>query len=480
MTFSSLVFVAFFLIFYPMYLATMRHLRVQNTLLLVASLFFYGWWDWRFLSLLLVSTLIDYYAAIGVEQSPAGRKRKAMVVVSMAANLTILGVFKYFNFFSVTFAAALRTLGFQVNPLVLDIVLPLGISFYTFQSMGYVIDVYRGDLKALRSFPMFVLFVTFFPHMVAGPIQRSTKLIGQCQVPRRIDIAQVEAAIGLILWGYFKKVVVADNVAKVSDTVFNGYTQFHGVDLVIGALAFTVQIYCDFSGYTDIARGLAKLMGFELMLNFKIPYFATSPSDFWTRWHISLSTWLRDYLYIPLGGNRGSRLKTYRNLVLTMVIGGFWHGASWNFILWGCYHGAILVVYRLIGELRSPKGGMNENTIESRVSVFGLAMRIAVMFVLTVIGWVLFRAKSVDQIVYMFGHLGLTTSATTRAMAHSLIFFSVPLVLGDVFMFMRERGQLISARWESFGSRALVYSFLILWIFVFGVRTSAEFIYFQF
>ena len=288
--------------------------------------------------------------------------------------------------------------GMSADYATLNIILPVGISFYTFQSMSYTIDIYRRQLTPAKTFLDFALFVAFFPQLVAGPIERARNLLPQIERPRQINWAMVDAGLFLILWGFFKKVVIADNVGVYSDQVFDGYEGLHGIDVLVGVLAFTLQIYCDFSGYSDIARGLCKLMGFELMVNFKLPWFARNPSDFWARWHISLSTWLRDYLYIPLGGNRGGgAVATCRNLMITMLLGGLWHGASWNFLIWGLYHGLILVLYRLFEtplQVFSPPAGTWSNRLSTIFSI-------ALMFSLGLVGWVIFRAESAEQIVSM-------------------------------------------------------------------------------
>src|SRR3972149_1993846 len=346
MLFNSSTFLIFFVVVYTLYLLLQKRLKAQNALLLVASYIFYASWDWRFLSLLLLSTTVDFFIAKAIgstdDLTPAGKaRRKTLLACSILFNLGVLGFFKYFNFFSESFIGLLNLFSMKADLITLNIVLPLGISFYTFQEMGYTIDVYRKHMKPTHNPFNFALFVAFFPHLVAGPIQRAESLLLQLERPRRITIEQVNTGLFLILWGLFKKVVIADNVREVANLIFNNYTNYSGLDIVIGGLAFAVQIYGDFSGYSDIARGIARLMGFELMVNFRLPYFALNPTDFWQRWHISLSTWLRDYLYIPLGGNRKSNLITCRNLFLTMLLGGLWHGASWNFVIWGAYHGLI-------------------------------------------------------------------------------------------------------------------------------------------
>lgn len=466
MTFNSFVFLGFFLAVYAGYLLLQGNLRGQNVLLLAASLVFYGYWDWRFLLLLLGTASVDYTIALLISGTEDARRRKLYLIVSLVSNLSVLGLFKYFNFFASSLEQILGVFG-RVPTMALHIVLPVGISFYTFQAMGYTIDVYRRDTKAERNLLDFLLFISFFPQLVAGPIERASRLLPQVVSPRTIRLEQVEAALFLLLWGTFKKVVIADNCAIVANRVFNDYTRYEGMDVVLGVLAFTVQIYCDFSGYSDIARGLAKLLGFELMLNFKLPYLAQSPSDFWSRWHVSLSTWLRDYLYVPLGGNRKGERKTYRNLALTMLLGGLWHGAAWNYVLWGAYHGVLLILYRLFD--RAPGG--------RRLGPRGM-VRMLGMFVLLVVGWVLFRSRSVEQIAYMLTHAGVQRSAETGALAFTLLFFSAPLILVQIHQHLR--GDLLSVPKVAAWVRVPAYAALLAGLCVFGVRESIEFIYFQF
>lgn len=467
MLFNSFTFVAFFAVVYCVYLALQRHLRWQNALLLVASYIFYGAWDWRFLLLLLLSTVIDFELGRRLAQTDEPRARKRLLLLSLLVNLGILGFFKYFNFFQDNAIALLNAAGLSASPFALDVVLPVGVSFYTFQSLSYTIDIYWRKLQPARSLADYALFVAFFPQLVAGPIERAAVLVPQVERARSINASHVHAGVALILWGYFKKVVVADNVSLVADQVFNNHTRHTGLDLVLGALAFTLQIYGDFSGYTDIARGIAKLMGFELMLNFRIPYLASSPSDFWERWHISLSSWLRQYVYIPLGGNRGGSVATHRNLMLTMLIGGLWHGAAWNFVLWGAYHGVALVLYRLFDRV----GDTPHRPVRQ-------ALRVAFMFCITVCGWILFRCHSMDQIVHVATHIGIRSSSHSAELFTTLLYCALPVIAVETFM--HKRGDLLALANAPLPIRVPLYTLLLLSIALFGSRESSEFIYFQF
>ncbi|MBT3278266.1 MAG: MBOAT family protein [Phycisphaerales bacterium] len=485
MLFNSLEFVLFFAAVYSAYWALRRVLRAQNAMLLVASYFFYGWWDYRFLSLLLISTLVDFYAGAAMHRSNSPGRRKGLLLLSLSCNLGMLGFFKYFNFFSESAVDLCRMIGFTPDAVTLNIILPVGISFYTFQTLSYTIDIYRRRLKPVDDMLDFALFVSFFPQLVAGPIERASHLLPQISKPRTIDLDQVNAGIFLLLWGFFKKMVIADTAAVIANDIFNHYTGYVGADLLVGALAFTVQIYCDFSAYSDIARGLGKLMGFDLMVNFRLPYFALNPSDFWNRWHISLSSWLRDYLYIPLGGSRKGPRRTYINLSLTMLLGGLWHGASWNFILWGAFHGAILILYRFFDRSEDWKAPWS-----GQYNPIRILSKMALMFSLTVAGWILFRCSGVledgvrtatgmQQISWFARHLfsaGLSDAAAP--MAAKLAWISLPLVVMQLAQYTRR--DLLVVLCARPWVQVVVYALLMLGLSLFAVTDKTEFIYFAF
>jgi D-alanyl-lipoteichoic acid acyltransferase DltB (MBOAT superfamily) len=360
--------------------------RRQNVFLLCAGYLFYGWWDWRFLLLMICSTIIDYFIALRISEEAPGARRRALLTVSLCINLGLLGFFKYCNFFIDSFATLLTTVGVQHVPLVLlKIILPPGISFYTFQEIAYVVDVYKGDLAPSKSFLDYGLFITLFPHLIAGPIQRPSHLLPQVQRPRTFNDKAFFDGCALIVSGLFRKTVIADSCANLANLAFDGRLGSNFPATFIGVYAFAWQIYGDFSGYSDIARGSAQLLGFHFMVNFRQPYFAGSLQDFWRRWHISLSTWLRDYLYIPLGGNRKGPRRTYGNLMLTMLLGGLWHGANWTFVIWGGIHGAWLSVERLFW----PGDGKS--------SWFRRLLTLAIVGV----SWIFFRAKSLGAALEM-------------------------------------------------------------------------------
>ena len=397
MNFAELDFWIFFALVFAVY-GLLRH-KAQNRFLLVASYVFYGMWDWRFCSLIAISTVVDFFVGKAIQTSDDDSKRKKLLWISMASNLGILGFFKYFNFFADSFTALTSTVGYTPGFFELKILLPVGISFYTFQTMSYTIDIYRRKLKPTNDFFDFALFVAFFPQLVAGPIERATNLLPNVSNPRTMSYDKFSRGAMLCLLGLVKKLAVADGVAPSVNAIFASAAP-SGAEILIATWLFALQIYCDFSGYSDIARGVSKMLGFELMKNFKMPYFATNPQSFWHRWHISLSTWLRDYLYFSLGGNRGGQLKTYRNLMATMVLGGLWHGAAFNFILWGLYQGMMLCVHRFLTN-RFP-------TVPFiRPSKFGLvkAIKLILFFQLVCYGWLLFRADSFSQITQFTGAL---------------------------------------------------------------------------
>lgn len=485
MAFNSYIFALFFVVVYVSYLALRRSFKWQNVLLLFASYVFYGWWDWRFCSLLAASTVIDYFVGRFMHAAEDNRRRKLLLWVSLCANLGMLGFFKYFDFFAESVRDGLTELGMEANPILLEVVLPVGISFYTFQTLSYTIDIYRKKIEPTRDFIAFGLFVSFFPQLVAGPIERASHLLPQMLRPRKIQLPEMHAGLYLILWGLFKKIVIADNMAPICNGVYESYWDHQGLSLIVATAAFALQIYCDFSAYSDIARGCGKLLGFDLMVNFRLPYFAVSPSDFWRRWHISLSTWLRDYLYIPLGGNRGGAVNTQRNLMLTMLLGGLWHGASWNFVLWGLFHGLILAVYRVAD--RRP---IDEPVI-TFYDRFSYLSRIAIMLVLTLVGWVLFRSigvevvdgetarGSMDQIAHVLtGWATMNQFGPGVRLGYEVFFFAAPLIFVQLLQH-RTRDMMVMMRLPTV-LRGIWYGLLIAGIFVLGAREPVEFIYFQF
>ena len=383
-----------FLIFLPCVLIAVGLLPGvwKNRFLLAASYFFYGSWDWRFLGLIFLTTAIDFNVAHFVHRQTDPQLRKRFLLISVCTNLGILAFFKYFNFFVGSALTALDAIGVQASAPTLNIILPVGISFYTFQSMSYVVDVYRRDMEPVGKFADYALYVSYFPQLVAGPIERGSRLLPQILSPARVTPARINTGMLLILLGLAKKVLIADAVAPEVDRIFSNPDEMSAGMLLRGAYLFSFQIYGDFSGYTDIARGVSELFGIRLMINFEQPYLSRSITEFWRRWHISLSTWLRDYLYIPLGGNRHGPARTYRNLMLTMLIGGLWHGAAWTFVIWGGIHGALLAVERRLGI-----GTRDAPWTASPAAFAGALARLLLTFHLAAFCWVFFRAPDVTK-----------------------------------------------------------------------------------
>ena len=474
MNFNSIDFFVFLIIVYSLYLI-LSH-KWQNRMLLIASYVFYGSWDWRFLSLIAISTVVDYFVGLRLTASDSPKVRKRLLSISVIANLGILGVFKYYNFFTSSLIDMLTGFGLNLNFSTLNIILPVGISFYTFQTMSYTIDIYRGKLQPTRKFLDFALFVAFFPQLVAGPIERASNLLPRVLAPRRITYDKFSSGAFLILFGLFKKIVIADGVAPAVNQIYNATGAVSTGDIILATYLFAIQIYCDFSGYSDIARGVSKLMGFELMVNFRTPYFSTNPSEFWTRWHISLSSWLRDYLYIPLGGNRGGKILTYRNLLMTMILGGLWHGAAWNFILWGIYQGIILCLWRIV-DLSLSFSNKFLNTTVKIINIF-------FFFQVTCYGWLLFRANSLDQVksytYNLFADLSwssLTSIIVPRPTLAALVGIPV-LILFDIIYFRLDDIHYYR-KWPR-PLRAAFYA-LLIFLTLMGVSNApSEFIYFQF
>jgi len=487
MVFNSLQFVAFFLVVYGLY-RLLPH-RPQNWLLLVGSYYFYAAWDWRFLGLLVASTVIDFCCARYIASRQAPRDRKIALLVSISFNVSMLGFFKYFNFFADNLHALFGLVGWRLDFFTLRVLLPIGISFYTFITMSYVIDVYRRHIEPTRNFLDFAVFVAYFPHLVAGPILRASVLLPQIAAARRITREQNIEGAWLIGWGLFKKMFVADNLARVAGAVFAPAGHPSGLEVLLGVYAFAFQIYGDFSGYTDIARGVSKLMGIELNINFRSPYFVRTPQEFWQHWHISLSTWLRDYLFLPLSYAFSRRLDGVRWLglrddfwiyaaatMITMLIAGLWHGAAWNFVLWGAYQGLLLVLFTVPwgGRKRKRAGAAARRPFVRALGVLG-------MFHLTCLGWLIFRARSIAQIGALFGDLAGRFEPSGRVLAAlglPLLFYAGPLVAVHAFEAAHDDFAVVF-RWPRI-VRYNVYAALIYLIVLFGDFAGAQFIYFQF
>ena len=402
MLFNSIEFSIFLPIVFALYwLIGQEQIKLQNILLLAASYLFYGWWDWRFLSLIAFSSILDFSIGQRMAVSENQRQRKFLLTLSLCVNLGFLGFFKYFNFFTESFAAAFTWFGHPIEATRLDIILPVGISFYTFQTLSYTIDIYRKQLQPANNLIDFLTFVSFFPQLVAGPIERATNLLPQFSKERHFDLEKAIDGMRQILWGLFKKVVVADNCAIWVNDIFANYGDYSGSTLLLGAILFAFQIYCDFSGYSDIAIGVARLFGFNLMRNFAFPYFSRDIAEFWRRWHISLSTWFRDYLYIPLGGSRGGTSMKVRNTFAIFLVSGFWHGASWTFLVWGLLNALYFLPLLLLKQNRKNTNTVAEN---SWLPSPRECVQMGITFFITVIAWVFFRAENLtDAFLYLQG-----------------------------------------------------------------------------
>ncbi len=477
MLFNSLQFAIFFTIVYSLYLV-LNH-KWQNRMLLIASYIFYGSWDYRFLSLIVISTVLDYFCGLKIDSTEDIKTRKRFLFLSVLGNLGVLGIFKYCNFFTSNLQHLMNSFGFQIPEFSLAITLPVGISFYTFQTMSYTIDIYRKELKPTRGFLDFALFVAYFPQLVAGPIERAKHLLPQVVQSRQVTLTKFYEGCYLIFWGLFQKVFVADNLALYVDTVFGKVKNFdNAFEILFVLYAFSFQIFCDFAGYSNIARGLSKCMGFEIMVNFNLPYFSTNPREFWRRWHISLSTWLRDYLYIPLGGNKKGANRMHRNLAITMLLGGLWHGASWTFIAWGAYHGLLLMFQRLIESI-GIKTGFFESVFAKKMC---FALKIIIFFHITCIGWLIFRAQSFPQLSNMFYALCFQWEYVPLKEL-GMQFWGVLkyiFILLAVQVWQYSKKDLMIVYKSNVIIKAIFYYVCFICLIIFGVTGAKEFIYFQF
>lgn len=461
-----------FFIFLPIVLSLYFILpfRMQNVMLLGASYFFYGYWDWRFLGLILATTIMDFTCSKFLSKIDNEGHRKKILFLSIFFNLGILCFFKYFNFFFDSFQALLQGLSLNVSAPVLRIILPVGISFYTFQTMSYTIDVYHRKYKPVKNFIDFALYISFFPQLVAGPIERASHLIPQITKPRRINGDMVSSGIYLFITGMFKKVVIADNLSILVEQGFSDISSLNAITALITIYAFAWQIYCDFSGYSDIARGVAKFLGIDLMANFNLPYFSMNPAEFWKRWHISLSSWLRDYLYISLGGNRYGFFNTCKNLMITMVLGGLWHGASWNFVIWGVYQGALLIAHRILLKL-FPNFKMSP------------VLSILIFFQFTCIGWVFFRAGNLtDAISFLqaFGNFKDISFYEIQSiiMANKMSVFLIPLIVAQFIQYFKK--DIFVLFNYPIIIRPIAYLLIASLMMMFGKWEAESFLYFQF
>ena len=478
MLFNSIEFALFLPIVFILYWTVFKkHLRLQNFFILAVSYVFYGWWDWRFLSLIAFSSLVDYLVGIGLLKTEVVLKRRLLLLTSIIINLGVLGFFKYYNFFVQSFIDAFTLLGTRPSIHTLKIILPVGISFYTFQTLSYSIDVYKRKLEPTKDVIAFFAYVSFFPQLVAGPIERASNLLPQFQSKRKFDYGKSVDGLREILWGLFKKMVIADNCAEYVNLVFKNYDSYSGSTVFIAVFLFAIQIYCDFSGYSDIAIGTGRLFGFSLMRNFAFPYFSRDMAEFWRRWHISLSTWFRDYLYIPLGGGRGGKKMAVRNTLIVFAVSGFWHGANWTFLVWGILNALYFLPLLLTNKNRAHLNTVAEGKLLPTLKESG---QISLTFFLTLIAWVFFRADTLMDAGLILKRMFSTSLFSVPELVPHVTLISVFLFLAIEWL-QREKQHALEftgmkippvMRWG-------IYAAMVYMIFIFG-GTEQEFIYFQF
>jgi len=478
MFFNSLSFAIFLPIVFLLYWFVFnKNKTTQNAVLIVASYYFYSCWDWRFLFLLVFSTLLDYFSAIMMENSTTDKKRKIWLWLTIGINLGFLGVFKYYDFFAQSFADLLNGFGFQTSPILLKLILPVGISFYTFHGLSYVIDIYYKRITAERNFIDYSLFVSYFPLLVAGPIERATHLLPQVKIKRHFNFEKAKEGVYQIIWGLFKKVVIADSCATYANAIFENYESMNSLSLILGAVYFAFQIYGDFSGYSDIALGTSKLFGIDLLKNFNYPYFSRDIAEFWRRWHISLSSWFRDYLYIPLGGSQGGMWMKVRNTFIIFLVSGFWHGANWTFIVWGLLNAIYFLPLLLQNKNRSNMGeivmGWNFQSVKTLLSILST-------FLLTCLAWVFFRADTVTDAFFYIkkmifeGNYKIAYLSIERYNIEGLII--ILILIGFEWFYRDNDNPLYSGKMNWIKTIAV-----IIMIIIFGVFSNhLDFIYFQF
>jgi D-alanyl-lipoteichoic acid acyltransferase DltB (MBOAT superfamily) len=477
MFFNSIDFAIFLPIVFTIYWL-LRTKGQRNILIVTASYLFYGWWDWKFLSLILFSTIVDFFIGLKLKNEDHIVKRRALLWVSIFVNIGLLGFFKYYNFFLDNFVTAFSFFGLKINASSLNIILPVGISFYTFQTLSYTIDIFKRKMSPTKNFIAFSAFVSFFPQLVAGPIERACHLLPQFYEKKQFKYLNFTEGLKQILWGLFKKIVIADRLAIVVNEIYNNPNEYHGFTLIFGTVLFAFQIYCDFSGYSQIAIGTSKLFGFDLMKNFNMPYLSSSLSEFWRRWHISLSTWFRDYLYIPLGGNRKPKLRIYLNILLVFIISGFWHGAKWTFIIWGAIHGIILILEIIFNKVKLPSNKLLNS------------FKIIRVFIIVCLGWIFFRANNLNDAVHILSEIFNFSNYHISQLSLYVIPVAKNSVFAtDILLSLFFTTLLITIEFLNQGNkfdkinfkyRLPIYILTIWSIFIFGAFEKNDFLYFQF
>ncbi len=483
MVFNSLDFFIFlFIVFILYWLLFKKSVKIQNILLLVASYVFYGWWDWRFLSLILLSTTVDYFVGIMIDSNVKQSKRKQWLWISVLFNVGLLGFFKYYNFFVDSWIDMFSMFGYQIKSTwTLKVILPVGISFYTFQTMSYSFDIYYKKLKPTKDFLSFAAFVSFFPQLVAGPIERASNLLTQITNKRFFSYEQSVSGLKLILWGLFKKVVIADSLAPIVDDIFANYTNYPASTLILGVTLFSFQVYGDFSGYSDIAIGTAKLFGIELKSNFKFPNFSRNVAEYWQRWHVSLSTWFRHYVYIPLGGSRVSKLKSVRNIIIIFLVSGFWHGANWTFIFWGAFHALAFIPVFLMG-----RNTIYKNSVVGENSFFPSLIEIGqvlLTFSIVTFSRIFFRSESITDAFAFIKRIlsNFTYEVYIHPMGYRMIDYYILIVLFILYEYRIRKDERSPFKFKSKIVRFIVYTIVILGMLLFyDSNIDRSFIYFQF
>lgn len=479
MLFNSIEFLIFCPLVFLLYWFVFKSLRWQNIFVVVTSYIFYGWWNYRFLFLIALTTLCSFVSGLLVERYSQRKVKKLITASNIVLNLAILCVYKYYNFFVESFVEIMQLVGLNVTPPLLHLVLPVGISFYTFQALSYTIDVYKNKIQPTHDIVAFFAFISFFPQLVAGPIERATNLLPQFLKPRHFDYGQAVDGMRQILWGFFKKVVVTDNCAVLVNTIFDNYQNQDGMTLLFGGLFFTFQIYGDFSGYSDIAIGTARLFGINLMRNFAFPYFSRNIAEFWRRWHISLNTWFRDYIYFPLGGSRCSKVKVIRNTMVIFLVSGFWHGANWTFVNWGAYHALLFVPLFLLGQNRKFTNVVAEDkALPSFMEMF----QMLVTFVCVLVGWILFRSATIADFASYMEHMVSSFAMVKPSCRLNVLAFIAILMVVEWVNRKKQYGLQISGTGRVMRYRAvrwLTYAAILIIIVSFS-GSQSDFIYFQF
>ena len=483
MLFNSLEFFIFLPIVFILYwFVFKKHLKTQNIILLIASYVFYGMWDWRFLSLILLSTIVDYFVGIKIDSITDKTLRKRWLWVSVFFNISLLGFFKYYNFFVDSWVDMVSFFGYEMQSTwTLKVILPVGISFYTFQTMSYSFDIYYKKLKPTKNFLSFAAFVSFFPQLVAGPIERASNLLSQILNKRTFSYEQSVSGLKLVLWGLFKKIVIADSLGPIVDDIFSNYTTYPASTLILGVTLFSFQVYGDFSGYSDIAIGTAKLFGIELMSNFKFPHFSRNVAEYWQRWHVSLSTWFRHYIYIPLGGSRGSKLKSVRNIIIIFLVSGFWHGANWTFIFWGAFHALVFIPVFLMGRNTIYKDSVvGQNTLFPTLAEIG---QVLLTFGIVTFSRIFFRSESITDAFGFIKQILFNFSYETyeHPMGYRMVDFYVLVVLFVFYEYLIRKDERSPFKFKSKVIRFVLYALIIFVMLLFyDDSVDRSFIYFQF